>query len=181
MPTPDNGASWQLTLTIAVALGGFVVNAGIAAFNAQRTGAVKRLDHFNNVVRRPAELLLEKINACCDDAEDYCSDPAKPPASLDQISRNFHNARRSLERTLQDAQTSDLIPGSDWVSHTDNECDNAADALNNAQAAVRAGDAAKTDAELKKFRENLLRLRRRVQLKIDTQSTKAMAFRFGWW
>jgi len=178
---PSSPAAWQLTLATVVTVGGFFINAAIAGFNAQRTGAVKRLDHFNNVVRRPIELRLEKIDACCDDAEDYWREPKNPPLSLDQLSRNFHGARRALERTLQDAQSSDLVPGDDWLQLKDDECDRAVDALEEARAASVIGDTILTEARLRAFRDLLILMRRRLQSKIDTESHKAMAFRFGWW
>jgi hypothetical protein len=180
MPSVET-ASWQLTLTTAVALGGFVVNAGIATFNAQRTGAVKRLDHFNNVVRRPVEISLEKIDKCCDDAEDFLRDPNDAPTSLKQISRNFHGARRALERTLQDAQNSDLIPGADWRRLQDDQSDRAAVALDGAQSASQKGDDKLVEEALGLFRGQIQLLRRRVQEKVDNEATKTMKVRLSLW
>lgn len=179
--TPNDVGSWNMTTTNLISIGTVVANLAIAFFNAQRSGAQKRLEHFNSVVRRPCEARLEKIDGCHDDAEDFIRDPIGASTNLDQISRNFHTARRALERTLQDAQKSDLIPGDNWLELRDDECDLATEALDAAMAAHRSGNSQRRDAELQQFRQHLTLLRGRIQAKVDTESGKAIAFRLSWW
>ena len=154
---------------VAVSLVFNVVNLVYAV--STRSKSLK-LDHFNSTARQPIEIALIALEACCDDVERYLRQPQGNRVQFaGERAIAFHTARRNLERRLQDAQGSDLIPGDDWSSLRDRESDFASEALEHARAET---DEVRAQAELTSFCVHVANLNNSVRSKMDAASRRLM-------